>query len=124
MKHINFALAFAAGIVIGGAAAQGLRAQTAPPTYAVVDISEITDPENYKAIHAKSGAAVTSFGGKFVVGTEKITAINGTAPKRFVVIKFDNPDSAKAWRDSAAQKEVEAILKATTSSRLFLVEGL
>jgi uncharacterized protein (DUF1330 family) len=123
MKH-QFALAFVAGIVIGGAALQGLRAQATPPIYAVVDISEITDPESYKAIHAKSGTAVASFGGKFIVGTDKITAINGTAPNRFVVIKFDNPENAKAWRGSAAQKEVEAILKATTNSRLFLVEGL
>jgi uncharacterized protein (DUF1330 family) len=123
MKH-KFALAFVVGIIMGGATIEGLRAQATPPTYAVVDISGITDPEGYKAIHAKSGAAVATFGGKFVVGTEKITAIDGTAPKRFVLIKFDNPENAIAWRDSAAQKEVAAILKATTTSRLFLVEGL
>ena len=84
----KFALAFVAGIIIGGATIEGLRAQATPPTYAVVDISGITDPEGYKAIHAKSGAAVATFGGKFVVGTEKITAIDGTAPKRFVLNFF------------------------------------
>ena len=75
----KLAIALFAGVAIGGAVVQGLHAQAAPPTYAVIDISEITDPEAYKAIHSKAGAAVAAFGGKFVMATENITAVNRTA---------------------------------------------
>jgi uncharacterized protein (DUF1330 family) len=56
--------------------------------------------------------------------TENITAVDGTPPKRFVVIAFDNLDKAKAWKASAAQKEVDAIASKTTKSRQFFVEGM
>ena len=42
------AVALGAGIVMGGAAVQGLYAQATPPTYFVADISDISDPEYLK----------------------------------------------------------------------------
>jgi len=119
------AIALAAGVVIGGAVIQGLHAQATPPTYVVVDISQITDPEGFKAIPPKaSPTSLATFGGKYVVRTENITTVDGTAPKRFVVIAFDSLEHAKAWRASAATKEIDAIRAKTTESREFIVEGM
>jgi hypothetical protein len=51
--------------VTAGAAVQGLHAQTAPPVYVVVEISDITDPEGFKAGTAKSGPeTLAPFGGR------------------------------------------------------------
>jgi uncharacterized protein (DUF1330 family) len=120
----KLAMALAAGVAIGGAVIEGLHAQATPPTYLVVDISEITDPEGSKAIDPKVGPAVAAHGGKFVMRSENITVVDGATPKRFVVIAFDSLEKAKAWTASAAFKEINAVRVKTTKSRLFLVEGM
>jgi uncharacterized protein (DUF1330 family) len=123
--NLKLAVALAAGAVVGGMAVQGLRAQTSPPSYVVVDISDITDPEGYKAIISKSApSSIAQFGGKYVIRTENIVPVEGVAPKRFVVIAFDNLDKSKAWLDSQNQKEIRAIRDKTTKSRQFIVEGM
>ena len=63
-------------------------------------------------------------GGKYIARTEKITSLDGTPPKRFVIIAFDNVDKAKAWNTSEDQKKVDAIRAKTTKSRVFVVEGI
>jgi uncharacterized protein (DUF1330 family) len=54
------------------------------------------------------------------------TMKDGTPPKRFVIIGFDNVEKAKAWDASAAQKEVNDIRMKNTKSRSFIVavEGM
>jgi uncharacterized protein (DUF1330 family) len=92
-----------------------------------VDISEITDPDAFKVIPASpatSPAGVAAQGGHYLARTDKITALDGTAPKRFIVIAFDSEEKAKAWNDSAAQKEINALRAKTTKSRSFIVEGM
>jgi uncharacterized protein (DUF1330 family) len=122
--NYKLALTLLAGAALGAAAIQGLHAQAKPPTYAVIDLSSITDPEGFKALGPMAGPASAAFGGKYIMRTENITASDGTAPKRFVVIAFDSLEKAKAWTASAAQKEVDAIRVKTTKSRVFYVEGM
>jgi uncharacterized protein (DUF1330 family) len=112
------------GIIIGAAAVSALNAQgKGPGAYAVVDISEIGDPATFKTLLPKAGQANDQFGGKFIARTENIVALDGTPPKRFVVIAFDSMDKAKAWDKSPLQDEVNAIRKKSTKSRTFLVDA-
>jgi uncharacterized protein (DUF1330 family) len=121
----RFAIALVSCVAIGGALVQRLHAQAAPPVYVVVEISDITDPEGFKAVPAKSGPeTLAPFGGRYVIRTEKITPLDGTSPKRFVVIAFDSTEKAMAWKASASSKEVDVIRDGTTKSTQFLVEGL
>jgi uncharacterized protein (DUF1330 family) len=121
----KLAVALVAGIAVGGAVIQGLHAQATPPVYVVVDIFDITDSEGFKAIPPLSGPeTLTPFGGRYVIRTEKITALDGTAPKRFVVIAFDSVDKAQAWKASESSKKVDVIRDKTTRSSQFLVEGM
>lgn len=122
--NYKLASALVTGVAIGGAVIQALHAQATPPVYAVVDISNITDAEGFKALLPKAGPASAAFGGKYIMRTDKVTAVQGTAPKRFIVIAFDSMAKAKAWDASAAQKEVNAIRMKTTNSREFYVEGM
>jgi uncharacterized protein (DUF1330 family) len=120
-------LAILAGVAIGATAVSGLHAQSkSPGAYVIVDISEITNPDGFKQLFPKAPAAVAAFGGQFVTRTEKITGLDGTAPKRFIIIGFESVDKAKAWSASAAQKEVDAIRMGNTKSRSFIVatEGM
>ena len=122
------ALAMLAGIGFGGAAIQGLHAQAKPPAIVVIDISEITDPEGLKAVPQRTdGAAMALFkdlGGRFIARTQNITALDGIAPKRFILIAFDSMEQAQAWTNLPAQKEITAIRFKTTKSRSFIVEGM
>jgi uncharacterized protein (DUF1330 family) len=121
----KLAIALVAGVAIGGAVIQSLHAEAAPPAYVVVDISDITDPQGFKAIPPKSGPeTLAPFGGRYLIRTEKITALDGVAPKRFVVIAFDSAEKAKAWKASPSAQEVDVIRDKTTKSSQFLVGGM
>jgi uncharacterized protein (DUF1330 family) len=118
----KFAIALAAAVALSAVAGTGSSAQSLPPTYFVVDFSEITDPEGFKAPAAKATPEILAgFGGKYMVRSQNITAVEGVAPKRLVIIAFDTPEHAKAW---AEQPDPRAIRAKTTKSRSFLVQGL
>ena len=123
--HYTVALAMLAGFGLGAVGLNGLNAQGKPPgAYVVVDISEITDPELFKQLGPKAGPAATSAGGHYIVRTDNVIALSGTAPKRFVVIAFDSIEKAKAFDASPAQKEVNALAEKSMKGRSFIVEGM
>jgi len=124
----KMALTLLGGIALGAAAVQGLHAQAKPPSLVVVDISDITDPEGFKAVGGRSNAAAQAvfkdLGGSYIARTPNITALDGTPPKRFIIIAFPSMEKAQAWKNSPGQKEVDAIRAKTTKSRSFIVEGM
>ena len=118
------ALAMLAGAAIGATAVNGLHAQNkSPGAYAVIDISEITNQEIFKALLAKAEAPVVAAGGKFVIRTDKITVRDGVAPARFVVIAFDSMENAKLWDGLPAQKEIDDMRAKAAKARSFIVDG-
>jgi uncharacterized protein (DUF1330 family) len=121
--NYKLALTLLAGIGLGGAIIEGVHAQMKAPTYVVVAIRKITDADAYQEVMAKGPAAAKAAGGTFVIRTDKITSLDGPAPARFVLIKFDSPEQAMAWHNSAAQKEVDALRAKTTDSLAFIVPG-
>ena len=123
-QRIALGLAMLAGAAFGAAAVNGLHAQNkAPGAYAVVDISEITDPAGIKTLLPKTAASNAAFNAQTIAQTENIATLDGTPPKRFVIIGFDSIDRAKAWYASAAQKEINDMRIKSTKSRAFVVDG-
>ena len=59
--NYKLALTLLTGAALGAAAIQGLHAQAKPPSYVVVDISEITDPTGFKVIAQNSPARTAAF---------------------------------------------------------------
>ncbi len=115
-------LAILAGFGLGAVAVQGLHAQgTAPRAYAIVDVTEINDPKTFNALFAKEQQAVTAAGGRYVTRTNDITAIDGVAPLRFVIIAFDSMSKANSWKESPAQIAVNKERIESTKSRAFIV---
>jgi uncharacterized protein (DUF1330 family) len=115
-----------AGVAIGATAIKGLNAQGRPPTYVVIDIAEMTNPDGFKAVitsPAASPARLTALGGRYVIRTDAVTALDGVPPKRFVLLAFDSKEKAQAWNDASDIKEVNAIRAKTTKSSAFIVEG-
>lgn len=121
------ALAMLAGVGLGGAAIQGLHAQAKPPVLLVTDITEVTNPEAFKAVAqraAGSNESLKQFGGRYIARTEKITAIDGSPPKRLIIMAFDSAEKAQAYNNSASQKTTTEIRTKNTKSRSFMVEGM
>ena len=118
-RHITMTAAMLVGVGVDRLHAQS----TAPGAYAVIDISEINNPDLFKALLAKAEAPVAAAGGKFVMRTEKITARDGVAPARFVVIAFDSMEKAKLWDKLPAQKEIDEMRAKSAKARSFLVDG-
>ncbi len=122
-SNYHLGLLLIAGAALGAAAVTGLQAQVKPPTYIVIDISEMSDPGSF----AKGIAALPplSAGERFVIRSTKAVGLDGAAPPaRFVVYAFDTEEKAKDWYGSPAIKEMNAIRAKATKSRAFMVEGL
>ncbi|MFZ0354147.1 MAG: DUF1330 domain-containing protein [Pseudolabrys sp.] len=118
------ALVVATGLGLGAVAIRGLHAQTKPPVYVVMEINEITDADGFKALLKTDPSSVVEAkdsDGRYLARTENVTALDGTAPKFFVIIAFDNLEKAKAYSDN--MKETSAMRIKTTKSRSFVVEG-
>ena len=122
------ALSILAGAVLGGGAVQTLHAQATPPVYFVAEIAEINDPVGWSALGNRTNAVAAQlfkeFGGKYIVRTDHITPLDGQAPKRLIVVRFDSAEHAKGWYNSPTQTKVNQIRQKTTTSHAYLVEGL
>jgi uncharacterized protein (DUF1330 family) len=113
-------------VALGTTIVTGVKVQKKPPVYVVIDISETMNADAYiKAVKAAEPKATQAAEGRFVIRTNKTISLDGpAAPDRFVVIAFDSEEQAKAWHNSQAIKEVNAVRMKTTKSRSFIVDGL
>jgi uncharacterized protein (DUF1330 family) len=119
-------LVMLAGVAFGVAAISGLNAQGKPQTYVVIDITELTNPEGFTAVTANPATSPTrlaALGGRYIIRTEAMTPLDGTPPKRFILLAFDSKEKARAWYDAPDIKEVNAIRAKTTKSYSFIAEG-
>jgi len=126
-QRIALGLALLAGVAIGATAVQGLHAQAKAPAYLVIEINKITDAEGFKVVTQRptGGTDVAKeLGGHYIARTAKITALDGTAPERFIAYAFDSVERAQAFNNSPYMKDVNAIRGKTTQARSFIVEGM
>ena len=123
--HYALPLAIAIGLGFGAVAIQGLHARTTtPPVYVVVEIDEITDANGFEALRQTADATaveVQSEDGRYFARTENVTALDGSAPKFFAFIAFDNMTKAKTFNDG--MKNITALRTRVTKSTSFIVEG-
>jgi uncharacterized protein (DUF1330 family) len=119
------ALVVAIGLGLGAIASRGLAAQGKRTVYVVIDVNEITDADGFKALVNMGPSSIVEVkdeDGRYLARTENITALDGTAPKAFAIIAFDNVEKAKAYYDN--MKQTTAMRIKATKSRSFIVEGL
>ena len=118
-------LAVTIGLGFGAVAISALQARiTTPPVYVVVEIDEITDATGFEALRQTDGTTaveVQSEDGRYFARTENITALDGSAPKFFALVAFDNMTKAKTFNNS--MKKITALRTKVTTSRSFIVEG-
>jgi uncharacterized protein (DUF1330 family) len=124
----KFAVTLVAGLTAGAAAVHVLYAQGTPPSYVVTEIEEVTDAAAYSVVaqrpQAEAAARIQQAGGRYVARTDKITALDGTPPKRMIVIAFDSLEKAKAFNEIPSQKEINTNRAKNTKSRSFILQGM
>ena|SRR5438105_4747793 len=124
----KFVVTLVAGLTIGAGAVHVLYAQGTPPAYVVTEIEEVIDAAAFSVVtqrpQAEAAARIQQAGGRYVTRTDKITALDGTPPKRMIVIAFDSLEKAKAFTTIPSQKEIDANRTKNTKSRAFIVQGM
>jgi uncharacterized protein (DUF1330 family) len=121
----NLAIALIVGAAVGGAAVQGLHAQSKPPAYVVIPILKINDAAAFKAgvVDKTMPAMLADAGGHYIVRSQKFTSLDGSPPERLAIISFDSVEKAQAWYNSDAEKDINAARDQSTNSLAFIVEG-
>ena len=113
-------IAFVSAVAIRGPHAR----TTTPPVYVVVEIDEITDAKGFEALGQAADATAIEVqfeDGRYFASTENVTALDGSAPKFFAFIAFDNMTKAKAFIDG--MKNTTVLRTRVAKSRSFIVEG-
>jgi uncharacterized protein (DUF1330 family) len=97
--HYALSATLVAGLTMGAVLATALQAQSTPPAYVVAEVA-VHDADTFARDYApKIAGTVQAFGGRFLT-SGKVTALEGNAPQRFVIIAFDSVEKARAWYDS------------------------
>jgi uncharacterized protein (DUF1330 family) len=125
---MKLAVTLVAGLTAGGVAIHVLYAQGTAPSYVVTEIEEITDAAAFSVVtqrpQAEAAGRVQQGGGRYVARTDKITALDGTPPKRMIILAFDSLEKARAFNETPGQKEINANRAKNTKSRSFIVQGM
>lgn len=100
------------------------QAGLATPSYLLITVSSVTDADAFKTAMGNLATAIASFNGRLVADMDKPAPWEGSASEHIVMIRFDNPDQAQAWRNSDAFKSFDADLHRSSASTMQLVQGL
>jgi uncharacterized protein (DUF1330 family) len=118
-------LAVLVGFAIGIAGATVIHARQVktPPGYIIAEV-EVTDPATFHKYSEQVPGTLAPFHARYVVRGGKIEALEGEAPKRFVVIAFDSVEQARNWETSPAYEAIKPIRHSSAKSRVFIAEGV
>ena len=114
--------------ILGGAAALGLvglaSAARAAPAYVVNEIN-VSDPVKFKTYADQVPDTLKPFGGEYVVRGGAPEGLSGAEPaQRVVILRFPSRDQARGWRASAAYQKILPIREASSTSTVFLLDGV
>ena len=93
------------------------------PAYFIAEV-EVRDPVAFKAYADQVAATAEEYGGRYIVRGGTAHAIEGEAPKRFVISVWDTADDAKRWYSSPEYSKIIGIRHRTCNTRAFIVEGI
>ena len=106
-----------------GVAGSALAQKSVLPVYVVNEI-DVIDDALFKTYSSSQQTLIEKHGGKYIIRGGKVSAIDGTPPKRFTIYVFDNADKLQAWQNDPAQKAIWATRGKAGKFRTFTAEGL
>jgi uncharacterized protein (DUF1330 family) len=94
------------------------------PAYVLITVSKITDTEAFKTTIRDLASGTAPFAARLAADIDKPASWDGTAVEHVVLLEFDNPDQAQAWKNSGVFKKFEGDLHRSSESSMQLVQGL
>lgn len=93
------------------------------PAYVINEIV-VTDPERFQTYADQVPAILAAYGGAYVVRGGAPEQVDGAEPPhKLVVLRFESREAALAWRQSPEYRAILPIREATSTSRVYLVDG-
>jgi uncharacterized protein (DUF1330 family) len=89
----------------------------------VVNELWVSDPEVFQTYVVQVPPTLAPFGGRYIVRSGLSEAIEGEPPGRLVILEFPDREAAKAWRTSPAYSAILPIRDASSTSRVYVVDG-
>ena len=89
----------------------------------VVNEIWVTEAERFQVYAVQVPPTLTPFGGRYIARSGANHAIEGEPPGRIVILEFPDRAAALAWRASDAYQAILPIRDATSTSRVYVVDG-
>ena len=89
----------------------------------VVNEIVVTDAAKFQTYVVQVPPTLAPFGGRYLVRSGASQAIEGEPPGRLVILEFPDRAAALAWRSSPAYSDILLIRDASSTSRVYAVDG-
>ena len=90
----------------------------------VVNEIAVTEPARFQTYADQVPAILAKYGGAYVVRGGAPERVDGPEPpQRLVVLRFESREAARAWRNSPEYLAILPIREATSTSRVYIVDG-
>ncbi len=93
------------------------------PAYVINEIL-VTEPDRFQTYADQVPDILKAYGGEYVVRGGAPERVDGAEPPhRLVVLRFESRAAARAWRNSPEYLAILPIREATSTSRVYIVDG-
>ena len=89
----------------------------------VVNEIWVTDASTFQTYVVQVPPTLEPFAGRYVVRSGATEVIEGDPPGRIVILEFPDRVAARAWRSSPAYSAILPIRDASSTSRVYVVDG-
>jgi uncharacterized protein (DUF1330 family) len=89
----------------------------------VVNEIWVNDAAVFQTYVVQVPSTLAAFGGRYVVRSGATQAVEGEPPGRIVILEFPDREAALAWRASPAYQAILPIRDASSTSRVYVVDG-
>ena len=90
----------------------------------VINEIVVTEPARFQTYADQVPAILAKYGGQYVIRGGAPERVDGPAPPdKLVVLRFENREAARAWRNSPEYLAILPIREATSTSRVYIVDA-
>lgn len=90
----------------------------------VINEIVVTEPERFVTYSQQVPAILAKYGGEYVIRGGDPERVDGPGPPdKLVVLRFASRQAALAWRHSPEYQAILPIREATSTSRVYIVDG-
>ena len=90
----------------------------------VINEIVVTDAERFQTYAQQVPAILARYGGEYVIRGGAPETVDGPPPpERLVVLRFPSREAARAWRNSPEYVAILPIREATSTGRVYIVDG-